>query len=120
MDCTQRERRLQVLEALVLLALLHAGISNSGRKSADNTYFIDIALPALKIAIEFDGRVSTETPSKRCTTVLKRNSGRQRGSSWKDASRWSDLRHMDEVSGAGLVAIHSRWDDSLSLTWSPF
>ncbi len=48
-------------EALVLLALLRAGINGLATQAEvridGRTYFIDIALPDLKIAIEFDGRI---------------------------------------------------------------
>lgn len=103
-------------EALVLLALLHAGISGLTTQEEvrcrDNTYFIDIALPALKIAIEFDGRIKYGHTVEEVHDSVEAQQRRQRRlevEGWLVIRvRWSDLRHMDEVVAQILVAIRSR------------
>ena len=103
-------------EALVLLALLRAGISGLTTQEEvhcrDNTYFIDIALPALKIAIEFDGRVKYGNTVEEVHDSVEAQQRRQRRlevEGWLVIRvRWSDLRHMDEVVAQILVAIRSR------------
>lgn len=103
-------------EALVLLALLRAGISGLTTQEEvhcrDNTYFIDIALPALKIAIEFDGRAKYGNTVEEVHDSVEAQQRRQRRlevEGWLVIRiRWSDLRHMDEVVAQIRVAIRSR------------
>ena len=102
-------------EALVLLALLRAGINGMTTQEevqvADHTYFIDIALPNLKIAIEFDGRIKYGDTVDEVHESIEAEQRRQRDlerAGWTVIRvRWSDLRVIDEVVAQVLVAIRA-------------
>ena len=103
-------------EALVLLALLRAGIAGLTTQEEvcidGRTYFIDIALPALKIAIEFDGRIKYGETVSQVHDSIEAEQRRQRDlerAGWKVIRvRWSDLTLIDEVVAQVVVAIRSR------------
>lgn len=103
-------------EALVLLALLRAGINGLATQEEvhvdGRTYFIDIALPDLKIAIEFDGRVKYGETVDQVHDSIEAEQRRQRDlerAGWKVIRvRWSDLKLIDEVVAQVLAAIHTR------------
>ena len=103
-------------EALVLLALLRAGINGLATQEEvhvdGRTYFIDIALPDLKIAIEFDGRIKYGETVDQVHDSIEAEQRRQRDlerAGWKVIRvRWSDLKLIDEVVAQVLVTIHSR------------
>ena len=103
-------------EALVLLALLRAGIAGLTTQEEvcidGRTYFIDIALPALKIAIEFDGRIKYGETVSQVHDSIEAEQRRQRDlerAGWKVIRvRWSDLKLIDEVVAQVMVAIRSR------------
>jgi len=103
-------------EALVLLALLRAGIEGITTQEevhvAGHTYFIDIALPDLKIAIEFDGRIKYGETVDQVHDRIEAEQRRQRDlerAGWKVIRvRWSDLRIIDEVVAQVLVAIRAK------------
>jgi len=103
-------------EALVLLALLRAGIEGITTQEevhvAGHTYFIDIALPDLKIAIEFDGRIKYGETVDQVHDRIEAEQRRQRDlerAGWTVVRvRWSDLRVIDEVVAQVLVAIRAK------------
>lgn len=103
-------------EALVLLALLHAGIVGISTQEEvhidSRTYFIDIALPNLKIAIEFDGRIKYGDTVDEVHESIEAEQRRQRDlerAGWTVIRvRWSDLRVIDEVVAQVLVAIRAK------------
>lgn len=103
-------------EALVLLALLRAGIVGISTQEevrvAGHTYFIDIALPNLKIAIEFDGRIKYGDTVDEVHDSIEAEQRRQRDlerAGWKVIRvRWSDLKLIDEVVAQVLVAIRAK------------
>ena len=103
-------------EALVLLALLRAGIAGLTTQEEvcvdGRMYFIDIALPALKIAIEFDGRIKYGETVSQVHDSIEAEQRRQRDlerAGWKVIRvRWSDLTLIDEVVAQVVVAIRSR------------
>lgn len=103
-------------ESLVLLALLRAGINGMTTQEEvhfnDHTYFIDIALPNLKIAIEFDGRIKYGDTLDEVHDSIEAEQRRQRDlerAGWTVIRvRWSDLRAIDEVVAQVLVAIHAK------------
>ena len=103
-------------EALVLLALLRAGINGLATQEEvhvdGRTYFIDIALPDLKIAIEFDGRIKYGETVDQVHDSIEAEQRRQRDlerEGWKVIRvRWSDLKLIDEVVAQVLVTIRSR------------
>ena len=103
-------------EALVLLALLRAGIDGMTTQEevhvAGHTYFIDIALPNLKIAIEFDGRIKYGDTVDEVHDSIEAEQRRQRDlerDGWTVIRvRWSDLRVIDEVVAQVLVAIRTK------------
>lgn len=103
-------------EALVLLALLRAGIEGITTQEevhvAGHTYFIDIALPNLKIAIEFDGRIKYGDTVDEVHDSIEAEQRRQRDlerDGWAVIRvRWSDLRVIDEVVAQVLVAIRTK------------
>ena len=103
-------------EALVLLALLHAGINGLATQEEvhidGHTYFIDIALPDLKIAIEFDGRIKYGETVDQVHDSIEAEQRRQRDlerAGWKVIRvRWSDLTLINEVVAQVLVAIHTK------------
>jgi Protein of unknown function (DUF559). len=103
-------------EAMVLLALLRAGIEGMTTQEevqvADHTYFIDIALPNLKIAIEFDGRIKYGDTVDEVHDSIEAEQRRQRDlerAGWTVIRvRWSDLRVIDEVVAQVLVAIRAK------------
>ena len=103
-------------ESLVLLALLRAGINGMTTQEEvhfnDHTYFIDIALPNLKIAIEFDGRIKYGDTLDEVHDSIEAEQRRQRDlerAGWTVIRvRWSDLRIIDEVVAQVLVAIHAK------------
>ena len=103
-------------EALVLLALLRAGINGLATQEEvhvdGRTYFIDIALPNLKIAIEFDGRIKYGETVDQVHDSIEAEQRRQRDlerAGWKVIRvRWSDLKLIDEVVAQVLVTIRSR------------
>ena len=103
-------------EALVLLALLRAGINGLATQAEvridGRTYFIDIALPDLKIAIEFDGRIKYGETVDQVHDSIEAEQRRQRDlerAGWKVIRvRWSDLTLIDEVVAQVLVAIHAK------------
>ena len=103
-------------EALVLLALLRAGIEGITTQEevhvAGHTYFIDIALPNLKIAIEFDGRIKYGDTVDEVHESIEAEQRRQRDlerAGWTVIRvRWSDLRVIDEVVAQVLVAIRAK------------
>ena len=100
-------------ESLVLLALLRAGITDMTTQEevhvAGHTYFIDIALPNLKIAIEFDGRIKYGDTVDEVHESIEAEQRRQRDlerAGWTVIRvRWSDLRVIDEVVAQVLAAI---------------
>ena len=100
-------------ESLVLLALLRAGINGMTTQEevhvAGHTYFIDIALPNLKIAIEFDGRIKYGDTVDEVHESIEAEQRRQRDlerAGWTVIRvRWSDLRVIDEVVAQVLAAI---------------
>ena len=102
-------------EALVLLALLRAGIEGMTTQEevhvAGHTYFVDIALPDLKIAIEFDGRIKYGDTVDEVHDSIEAEQRRQRDlerAGWKVIRvRWSDLTLIDEVVAQVLVAIRA-------------
>ena len=102
-------------EALVLLALLRAGIEGMTTQEevhvAGHTYFVDIALPNLKIAIEFDGRIKYGDTVNEVHESIEAEQRRQRDlerAGWTVIRvRWSDLRVIDEVVAQVLVAIRA-------------
>lgn len=103
-------------EALVLLALLRAGINGLATQEEvhidGHTYFIDIALPDLKIAIEFDGRIKYGETVDQVHDSIEAEQRRQRDlerAGWKVIRvRWSDLSLIDEVVAQVLVAIRTK------------
>ena len=103
-------------EALVLLALLRAGIVGISTQEEvhidSRTYFIDIALPDLKIAIEFDGRIKYGETVDQVHDSIEAEQRRQRDlerAGWKVIRvRWSDLTLIDEVVAQVLVTIRSK------------
>ena len=103
-------------EALVLLALLRAGIVGISTQEEvhidSRTYFIDIALPDLKIAIEFDGRIKYGETVDQVHNSIEAEQRRQRDlerAGWKVIRvRWSDLTLIDEVVAQVLVAIRAK------------
>ena len=103
-------------EALVLLALLRAGITGLTTQEEvridGRTYFIDIALPALKIAIEFDGRIKYGETVSQVHDSIEAEQRRQRDlerAGWKVIRvRWSDLKLIDEVVAQVVVAIRAK------------
>ena len=103
-------------EALVLLALLHAGINGLATQEEvhidGHTYFIDIALPDLKIAIEFDGRIKYGETVDQVHDSIEAEQRRQRyleRAGWKVIRvRWSDLTLINEVVAQVLVAIRAK------------
>lgn len=103
-------------EALVLLALLHAGINGLATQEevhvAGHTYFVDIALPDLKIAIEFDGRIKYGETVEQVHDSIEAEQRRQRDlerAGWTVIRvRWSDLRVVDEIVAQVLVAIRAK------------
>lgn len=103
-------------EALVLLALLHAGINGLATQEEvhidGHTYFIDIALPDLKIAIEFDGRIKYGETVDQVHDSIEAEQRRQRDlerAGWKVIRvRWSDLTLINEVVAQVLVAIRAK------------
>ena len=103
-------------EALVLLALLRAGINGLATQEEvhidGRTYFIDIALPDLKIAIEFDGRIKYGATVDQVHDCIEAEQRRQRDlerAGWKVIRvRWSDLKLIDEVVAQVLVAIRAK------------
>lgn len=103
-------------EALVLLALLRAGINGLATQEEvhidGRMYFIDIALPDLKIAIEFDGRIKYGETVNQVHECIEAEQRRQRDlerAGWKVIRvRWSDLKLIDEVVAQVLVAIRTQ------------
>ena len=103
-------------EALVLLALLRAGIVGISTQEEvhidGRTYFIDIALTDLKIAIEFDGRIKYGETIDQVHDSIEAEQRRQRDlerAGWKVIRvRWSDLTLIDEVVAQVLVAIRAK------------
>lgn len=103
-------------EALVLLALLRAGIVGISTQEEvhidGRTYFIDIALPDLKIAIKFDGRIKYGETVDQVHDSIEAEQRRQRDlerTGWKVIRvRWSDLTLIDEVVAQVLVAIRAK------------
>lgn len=103
-------------EALVLLALLRAGIIGISTQEEvhidGRTYFIDIALADLKIAIEFDGRIKYGETIDQVHDSIEAEQRRQRDlerAGWKVIRvRWSDLKLIDEVVAQVLVAIRAQ------------
>lgn len=103
-------------EALVLLALLRAGIEGITTQEevhvAGHTYFIDIALPNLKIAIEFDGRIKYGDTVDEVHDSIEAEQRRQRNlerAGWTVIRvRWADLRVIDEVVAQVLVSIRAK------------
>ena len=103
-------------EALVLLALLRAGIEGITTQEevhvAGHTYFVDIALPDLKIAIEFDGRIKYGDTVNEVHESIEAEQRRQRDlerAGWTVIRvRWSDLRVVDEIVAQVLVAIRTK------------
>ena len=103
-------------EALVLLALLRAGIIGISTQEEvhidGRTYFIDIALANLKIAIEFDGRFKYGETIDQVHESIEAEQRRQRDlerAGWKVIRvRWSDLKLIDEVVAQVLVAIRAQ------------
>ena len=103
-------------EALVLLALLRAGIVGISTQEEvhidGRTYFIDIALPDLKIAIEFDGRIKYGETVDQVHDSIEAEQRRQRDlerAGWKVIRvRWSDLTLIDEVVAQVVIAIRAK------------
>ena len=103
-------------ESLVLLALLRAGINGMTTQEevqvAGHTYFIDIALLNVKIAIEFDGRIKYGDTVNEVHESIEAEQRRQRDlerAGWTVIRvRWSDLRAIDEVVAQVLVAIRTK------------
>lgn len=103
-------------ESLVLLALLRAGIDGITTQEevqvAGHTYFVDIALPNLKIAIEFDGRIKYGDTVDEVHESIEAEQRRQRNlerAGWTVIRiRWSDLRVIDEVVAQVLAAIRTK------------
>ena len=77
-----------------------------------HAYFIDIALPDLKIAIEFDGRIKYGDTVDQVHDSIEAEQRRQRDlerDRWTVIRvRWSDLRVIDEVVAQVLVAIRAK------------
>lgn len=77
-----------------------------------HTFFIDIALPDLKIAIEFDCRIKYEDSVEEVHESIEAEQRRARLlqlAGWQIIRiRWSDLRRLDEVVAQVLVAIRRR------------
>lgn len=77
-----------------------------------HAYFIDIALPDLKIAIEFDGRIKYGDTVDQVHDSIEVEQRRQRDlerDGWTVIRvRWSDLRVIDEVVAQVLVAIRAK------------
>ena len=100
----------------MLLALLRAGIAGLTTQEEvhidGRTYFIDIALPNLKIAIEFDGRIKYGETVSQVHDSIEAEQRRQRDlerAGWKVIRvRWSDLQLIDEVLAQVLVAIRAK------------
>lgn len=100
----------------MLLALLRAGIVGISTQEEvhidGRTYFIDIALPHLKIAIEFDGRIKYGDSVDEVHESIEAEQRRQRDlerAGWTVIRvRWSDLRIIDEVVAQVLVAIRAK------------
>ena len=99
-----------------MLALLRAGINGMTTQEEvridGHTYFIDIALPDLKIAIEFDGRIKYGDTIDEVHESIEAEQRRQRDlerAGWTVVRvRWSDLRVIDEVVAQVLVAIRAK------------
>ena len=100
----------------MLLALLRAGIVGISTQEEvhidGRTYFIDITLPDLKIAVEFDGRIKYGETVDQVHDSIEAEQRRQRDlerAGWKVIRvRWSDLSLIDEVVAQVLVAIRTK------------
>lgn len=103
-------------ESRVLHALILAGIkgitTQEEVRCSGHTFFIDIALPGLKIAIEFDGRIKYGDSVQEVHETIEAEQRRARLlqlAGWRIIRiRWSDLRRLDEVVAQVLVAIRQR------------
>ena len=103
-------------ESRVLHALILAGIKGVTTQEevhcSGYTFFIDIAIPGLKIAIEFDGRIKYGDSVQEVHETIEAEQRRARLlqlAGWRIIRiRWSDLRRLDEVVAQVLVAIRQR------------
>jgi len=103
-------------ESRVLHALIMAGIKGITTQEEvrcdGRTFFIDIAIPRLKIAIEFDGRIKYGDSVQEVHDNIEAEQRRARLlqlTGWRIIRiRWSDLQRIDEVVAQVLVAIRQR------------
>lgn len=103
-------------ESRVLYALILARIGGITTQAevhcGGHTFYVDIAIADLKIAIEFDGRVKYGDSVDEVHESIEAEQHRARLlqlSGWLVIRvRWSDLRHIDEVVAQVLVAIRQR------------
>ena len=103
-------------ESRVLHALVLAGIKGITTQEEvrcnGHTFFIDIAIPGLKIAIEFDGRIKYGDSVQEVHDNIEAEQRRARLlqlAGWRIIRiRWSDLQRIDEVVAQVLVAIRQR------------
>ena len=100
-------------ESRVLHALILAGIKGVTTQEevhcSRHTFFIDIAIPGLKIAIEFDGRIKYGDSVQEVHEAIEAEQRRARLlqlAGWRIIRiRWSDLQRIDEVVAQVLVGI---------------
>lgn len=100
-----------MLYALILARI--GGITTQAEvHCGGHTFYVDIAIADLKIAIEFDGRVKYGDSVDEVHESIEAEQHRARLlqlSGWLVIRvRWSDLRHIDEVVAQVLVAIRQR------------
>ena len=103
-------------ECRVLYALKRAGLEGLLTQvevpTPGGVFFIDIAIPGLGIAIEFDGRVKYGASVREVHESLEAESRRQRLlelAGWTVIRvRWGDLKRIDEIIARVRMAIAAR------------
>ena len=103
-------------ECRVLYALKRAGLegllTQEEVPTPGGVFFIDIAIPGLGIAIEFDGRVKYGASVREVHESLEAESRRQRLlelAGWTVIRvRWGDLKRIDEIIARVRLAIAAR------------
>lgn len=103
-------------ECRVLYALKRAGLEGLLTQvevpTPGGVFFIDIAIPGLRIAIEFDGRVKYRASVREVHETLEAESRRQRLlelAGWTVIRvRWGDLKRIDEIIARVRMAIAAR------------
>ena len=100
-----------MLHALILAGI--KGITTQEEVRCNGrTFFIDIAIPSLKIASEFDGRIKYGDSVQEVHDNIEAEQRRARLlqlAGWRIIRiRWSDMQRIDEVVAQVLVAIRQR------------